>query len=474
MATPIPANMATFAWNDLAALTGAEVVRELDPSVPLGVPGTFRGVAIDSRAVVPGGVFVALRGDTHDGHSFVPTAIAGRAGVLVVEREVGAVNAAVVRVPDTREALRELAALHLKRWRSSDKPVFCVTGSSGKTTTKEMLAALIAQRAPVCKTHGNLNNLIGVPMMVLTLQDQLAAVFEAGMSVPAEMDLLGALLTPDVSTIVNVGLAHAEGVGGPEGIAQEKGAVYQHLVRGGVAVANADDVRVMGQLARARMAKIVTFGSVGDYRLISRVLVDGGVRCEINARERTLTLQLPVLSPAQVTDLLCALACAESRYGNFAEAEINAAMQSLKLEGRASIETLKGGITLIDDAYNANPESMREAIRLLAELGQGRRKVAIVGDMRELGTYSVSAHQGLAEELGRADVALVIGCGVEIEETLVRLEQAGIAVFRAKDAEEAGKLALSRVLSMDVVLVKASRGIALDRACTVLRNALSA
>jgi UDP-N-acetylmuramoyl-tripeptide--D-alanyl-D-alanine ligase len=477
MATPIPTNTATFTWDELVRLSGAEVVRGPKNTVLLPISG----VAIDSRAVQTGGIFLALRGETHDGHSFVPTAMERNAAVLIVERDVDAIDAAILRVPDTKRALRELASLHLWRWRAKNRPVFCVTGSSGKTTTKEMLAALIAQRMPVCKTLGNLNNLFGVPMMVLTLGDEhKAAVFEAGMSIPGEMELLSALLTPDVSTIVNVGLAHAEGVGGPEGIAKEKGAVYQHLVPGGVAVANADDARVMGQLGRARAANVVTFGKQADYQLISRSLSDTGVQCVLKARTHTLNLRLPMLSPAQVTDLLCALACAESRYDAFSESEINAAMRSLKLEGRAAIETLKDGITLIDDAYNANPESMREALRLLAELGQGRRRVAIVGDMRELGTYSVGAHQALAAELRAAGVALVIGCGTEIVETLAALRESPaersespIVAMLAESPEHAAKLALSHLLSMDVVLVKASRGIALDRACNLLRKSLA-
>jgi UDP-N-acetylmuramoyl-tripeptide--D-alanyl-D-alanine ligase len=470
VATPIPINGAAFSLDELTELPGAALVVAAETERATSLGEAFAGVAIDSRIVVPGGIFVAIRGDTHDGHDHCAPAVQRGAGVLLVDRNIPTMDAATIKVPDTRKALRDLASLHLRRWRTKDKPVFCVTGSSGKTTTKEMLAALVSARVPVCKTHGNLNNLIGVPMMALTLGEHRAAVFEAGMSIPGEMDLLAALLTPDVSTIVNVGLAHAEGVGGPDGIAHEKGAVYQHLAPGGVVVANADDPRA--KVARAGTATLATFGDAGEYRLASRTLVHGGVRCVIKARARTLTLSLPVFSPAQITDLLCALACAESRYGEFGEEEITAAMHSLKLEGRATIESLKDGITLIDDAYNANPESMREAIRLLVELGQGRRRVAIVGDMRELGTYSVGAHQALADQLHAADVSLVIGCGTEVEETLSRLAHAGTEVLRANDAEEAGKLALSRVLSMDVVLVKASRGIALDRACAVLRKGL--
>lgn len=468
MATPIPVNQAVFHAKALAALSGA--------SIQGTAPKALSGVAIDSRAVTPGSIFVALRGDTHDGHAFIQTALERGASALVVEQDVQcAPEVCVVRVPDTRKALRELAAQHLTQWRRSARPVFCVTGSSGKTTTKEMLAALLSLRVDVCKTHGNLNNLVGVPMMVFTLKEEAAAVFEAGMSLPGEMDLLAALLQPDVSTIVNVGLAHAEGVGGPEGIAREKGAVYAHLSNEGIAVVNADDARAQGQASRAPHAKRVTFGNAGAYRLISRELDRDAARvvCRLDAAGRELSVHLPVLSPAQITDLLCALACAEARFAPFSATEITTAMASLRLEGRATIESL-GDVTLIDDSYNANPESMFEAIRLLAELGQGKRTAAVVGDMRELGTYSVGAHEALADQLRDAHVPLVIGCGTEIVTTLRRLQGFGVETLHARDAEDAGNLALSRLASMDMVLVKASRGVALDRACQVLRRSVKA
>jgi UDP-N-acetylmuramyl pentapeptide synthase len=317
--------------------------------------------------------------------------------------------------------------------------------------------------------------LIGLPLMALTLEASHGAmVFEAGMSVPGELALLASLVKPDVAAILNVGLAHAEGVGGPDGIAREKGAVYEHLQPHGFAIVNQGDLRARGQAARARTPKIVSFGTAqdgADYSFTSRsVLPSGELRCVLQRRGESTSISLPFLSPAQTTDLLCALACAETQCDPFLPTEIEQAMRALVLEGRATIKELKGGITLIDDTYNANPESMREAIRLLSELGENRRRVAIVGDMRELGTYSVGAHEALGESLVNAGVSLVIGCGTEITRALAVTRAAGIETHHAPTAENAGNLANARLLGTDIVLVKASRGIALEAAVSVIEQ----
>jgi UDP-N-acetylmuramoyl-tripeptide--D-alanyl-D-alanine ligase len=250
--------------------------------------------------------------------------------------------------------------------------------------------------------------------------------------------------------------------------------VYEYLVRGGVAVVNADDARAMSQLSRAKDATVRTFGAAGEYSVRERVLTDaGGIRCTLALPNRTLDVALPFLGPAQLTDLTCALACFEAHFGEITTNELETAMAGLTLEGRATTHTLGSGLLLIDDTYNANPESMRAALGLLVELAATRRKIAVVGDMRELGTYSVRAHTELGHELVTAGVGLVIGCGTEIAHTLEITRAAGIETLLAQDAEHAGNLALGRSSGTDVVLLKASRGIGLDRAVKVLVQASS-
>jgi UDP-N-acetylmuramoyl-tripeptide--D-alanyl-D-alanine ligase len=472
MATPIPVNHAEFSASDLRSLNGA--LSDSARAVP-----NVTGVTANSREVRAGNLFIALKGEVHDAHRFAGDAV--RRGAVVVLAESGThlegvSSASVIYVPSTHAALRELAALHLERWRHGQhrKSVFCITGSSGKTT-KEMLAGLLALRMPVQKTLGNLNNLIGLPFMALTLDaSHESMVFEAGMSVPGELALLASLVKPDVAAILNVGLAHAEGVGGPDGIAHEKGSVYEHLRSGGFAIVNQDDPRARAQVSRAQTPKIVSFGTAkdgADYSFTSRsVLPSGELHCVLRRLGESASISLPFLSPAQTTDLLCALACAETHCDSFSPSEIEQAMRALVLEGRATIKELPGGITLIDDTYNANPESMGEAIRLLSELGEKRRRVAIVGDMRELGTYSVSAHLALGESLVNARVSLVIGCGTEIMRTLDVTRTAGIETHHAETPQSAGKLANARLLGTDIVLVKASRGIALEAAVSVIEQ----
>ena len=258
MATPIPNNAAQFSLEDVAHATSGVIVQR-----GAHANESSRGAYTDSRAVSEKSLFVALRGQAHDGHAFVGTAVERGARLVVVERgRAGGVSreASVVEVEDTLVAWGALAGAWLTRWKtlSPRHRVVAITGSSGKTTTKELTAALLRALAPTHATAGNLNNRIGVPAVIFGLEDtHRFCVLEVGMSVPGELDAIGTFAKPDVSVIVNVGLAHAEGVGGREGVMHEKGAMYRALGPSGVAIVNADDAYVRRAAELAQVACVV-------------------------------------------------------------------------------------------------------------------------------------------------------------------------------------------------------------------------
>jgi UDP-N-acetylmuramoyl-tripeptide--D-alanyl-D-alanine ligase len=464
VATPIGANRAAVDARAVAEATGGRVVRATAGRVA-------RGVTTDSRAVVPGGAFVALRGETHDGHAFVGGAIDAGAALVVVERGRAPEDARAdaVEVDDTLVAWGAIARGHLRAWRSANAAarVVAITGSAGKTTTKELCAALLRTAGECHATAGNLNNRVGVPAVVLELEARHRfAVVEVGMSLPGEIAALAGILEPDVAVITNVGLAHAGGVGGSMAdVAREKGALFEGLRQGGVCVANVDDVAVVEQLARApSMARITSFGRglAAQYRLVHRdALGPDGSRLDLDRRRLGgLSVVLPIPGEAAAIDFTAALAAAEAAAGGTIDP--TRAMRMLApIPGRMRVRRARG-LTVLDDAYNANPGSMRAALSTLAECGDGRR-VAVLGEMKELGPTAEREHAALADAVVAAGVARLVSCG-GLADVLARAVQSrGVEVVLAGSAEEASRATMERVRPGDVVLVKASRSVGAER-----------
>ena len=294
MSTPIGTDHAALDARTVAAATGGTVVRAAQQ--------VARGITTDSRAVVRGGAFVALAGERYDGHDFVASAIEAGASLVVVQtgRAPADTRADVVEVPDTLTAWGDIARHHLQAWREAvpGRRVVGITGSAGKTTTKELCAALLGAVAPCHATAGNLNNRIGLPAVVLQLEPvHRYAVLEMGMSLPGEIAALASVATPDVGVIVNVGLAHAGGVGGTlEDVLREKGALFEGVRPGGHLVANGDDPSVVARAARRSDAIRVSFGraSTADVRLVSREAAGAaGIPRRGRARGACLALHRP-------------------------------------------------------------------------------------------------------------------------------------------------------------------------------------
>ena len=469
MATPIPKNAAETTPLSAARATGGTVIRGGDVRAC--------GIVSDTRAIRSGEAFVALRGEHHDGHAFVGDAVARGARLLIVEDEsVIPESVAAVRVDDTLRAWGALARAHLGRWRSQNPStrVVAITGSAGKTTTKQLCAALLAQVAPTLASAGNLNNLVGVPAVLFGLEStHRFAVVECGMSTRGEIAALGSLVQPDVGVITNVSVAHAEGVGGTlADVAREKAALFDAIREGGTCVFDADDELCTALAARCPARK-VGFGrsDKATYRLLDRTAhgLDGS-RVTIATASRHVTVDLPFAGPAAALDLCAALAAAEAVAEGLSDDVTSRAMKGVRnVGGRATVHHLPGGALVIDDSYNANPASMRAAFAMLADV-TGRRRVVVLGEMKELGAAAEPEHVALAQTVANARVDLLIGCGGLVHRTVAHARELGVEAIDCDDVAAAARAAAERLRDGDVVLVKGSRSVGTEHVVAVLRG----
>jgi UDP-N-acetylmuramoyl-tripeptide--D-alanyl-D-alanine ligase len=403
----------------------------------------------DSRAVEPGGCFFALRGASLDGHAFCAGAAARGAAVLVAEREVPARGAAVVRVPDTWRALYDLAAHVLGRVAPL---VVGVTGSNGKTSTKELTAAVLGVRHRVLKTEGNLNSETGLPLTLLRLEaTHTAAVLEMGMQGPGEIARLAALARPRVGIVTMVGTVHLEYFSDVEAIARAKAELVEALPAGGLAVLNAEDARF--ELLRGlSAAPVVGFGlEAGDLRGEGyRPLPGGGAAVTVEGTP----VRLRLAGRHQARNAVAALAA--GRFAGVPIAEGAGALAGVEVDQRLQELATPAGYTVVDDAYNASPESMLAAFESLAERPRSGRLLALLGEMRELGGVATAAHRDVGRRAREVfDRVAVMDAG----HGRLLAEAAGGELVADRDA--AVKWVRAVAGPGDVVLVKASHGIGL-------------
>jgi UDP-N-acetylmuramoyl-tripeptide--D-alanyl-D-alanine ligase len=479
MATPIPVNHARFDACAAAEATGGRIARRRSTCEQAC------GVTTDSRAVTPGSAFVALRGERYDGHSFVPAAVAAGAVLVVVEphRAPTTADVDVVEVRDTLSAWGSLARAHLRAWRRAREGacVVAITGSAGKTTTKEMCARLLDAVAGCHATSGNLNNRVGLPAMALGVEpEHRFLVLEMGMSETGEIAALGAIAEPDVGLVTNVGLAHAGRVGGTvDDVAREKGALFAAVRSGGWLVANADDAAVMATAGAIQGKNCVTFGRAecADLRLASREATGiAASRVAIDRRGGRSWFDVPIAGEAAAFDFAAALATAEAAAGPIDDAIVASALHSVApIAGRMNVFRA-GSVVILDDAYNANPASVRSALATLAETGRltehGRsdvlRLVAILGEMKELGSAAEREHAAIGEAVAAAGVSLLVSCGGLADAIALSAERRGVKVVFASDAAQAARAAMEHVRPGDAVLVKASRSVGAERVVDAL------
>jgi UDP-N-acetylmuramoyl-tripeptide--D-alanyl-D-alanine ligase len=363
-------------------------------------PREFEKVSIDSRNISPGDLFVAIVGEVHDGHRFANDVVEKGVGGLVVAKEkIGELpisewqprHIACVAVADTQQALGDLAAFHRSR---IDVAVVAITGSNGKTTTRQMTAEVVAKKFSTLSTIGNYNNQIGVPLTLLRLAPEHTwAVVELGTNSPGEIARLTQICAPDIGVITNIGPAHLEGLGSLDGVMHEKGQLIEHLKTGGRAILNADDRRV-SKIADRTEKEVLLFGLTKKAAIRATAVQAkvGGISFSLDLPRESLTVDLKV--PGQFMVINALAAAAVGHLLELSAAEIKSGLEKFKPAwGRMNIFQTANGIHIIDDTYNANPDSMQAAITTLNALRANNRSVFVAGDMLELGTRTESLHK---------------------------------------------------------------------------------
>jgi UDP-N-acetylmuramoyl-tripeptide--D-alanyl-D-alanine ligase len=459
-------------------LTAAQAALAMGGSLASGpAAAPFSACSIDTRTLRPGDVYIAIIGERLDGHRFVADAIRGGASGVVVS-DASSVPAGldpsvvVVRVSDTTRAL-QLLAKHVRR--ESGAQVVAITGSAGKTTTREMAAELLATQYRVFRAHGNLNNHIGLPLSLLELRHAPEiAVVELGMNHPGEIRVLVDLANPDVRVWTLVAEVHSAFFPSIDAIADAKAEILEGASAASLVVANAADPLVMARV-KPTPARVMTFGINVPADVSAADVVDrglAGTRATVTTPAGVVTLDVPLLGRGHLANALAAMAVA-THYGVPLDTMV-ARMGAMKpAPRRGEIFRLPTGITLVDDSYNSNPRALQRALEALAvETGCGRR-IAVLGEMLELGAASVAMHEACGRAAARAGLSRLVTVGgpaaLAMADAAVAAGMPADAVSHVGTSAEAAD-AVARVIEAgDVVLVKGSRGIRTDIVADRLR-----
>ena len=440
---------------------------------------TFCGISIDSRTIAAGELFVAIRGEVHDGHRFISEVIArGAAALLIEHRERSAMppdlsasgRAACVAVADTTRALGDLAAFHRKRMPAR---VVAITGSNGKTSTRRMTAAVVVRRFRTLEADKNLNNQIGLPLTLFRLAPEHEwAVVELGTNQPGEIARLAEIATPDIGLITNIGPAHLEGLGSIEGVFAEKSALLRGLSPGGRAVLNADDPRLRGLLA-AMGAAAIGFGLAPEAAVRAAGVrhTAAGIDFELILPAGATAVHLAAHGRFMVANALAAAAVGVLL--GLPAAEIAAGLACFTpVAGRLDVSAPGAGIGLIDDTYNANPASLEGALEVLANLREGRRAFLALADMRELGSGAAAMHREMGRLAAAARVDRLFVCGQFSAEVAAAAVAAGMpaAAVTAGTRAEIQTALLAELTPGDWVLVKGSRAMGMEHVVRGIRQ----
>ena len=463
-APPIPLTAAWVADRMAGAIAAGDARRE------------FGNVSIDTRTLQAGDLYVAIRGERFDGAEFAGAAIeAGAAGVVVPRgwsaNAIGsakalAERAVVIEVDDTTKALQDLA--HGIR-RESGTKVVAITGSAGKTTTKEVTSEFLEARYRVVRNRGNFNNHIGLPLSLIDLRQRPEmAVVELGMNHAGEISTLVRVAEPDVRVWTNVGEAHLGFFASLDAIADAKAEVLEGAAASTLLVANADDPRITARIG-AFGGRVVTFGIEGgaaDVRA-SAVVDQGieGISARVTTRHGAVEITTPLVGRANLANILAATAVAEEFGVPLASVAARAA-QLRPSSHRGEIVRLASGVTIVDDSYNANPTATKGALDVLAATPATRR-IAVIGEMLELGDRSAELHEGVGRAAAKAGVDLLLAVGggpaKALADAAIGSGMAAASVRYFVTSDEAAEAAVVLVNSGDLVLVKGSRGVRTDR-----------
>lgn len=419
-------------------------------------------VSTDTRNIVPGSIFFALKGGNFNGNAFAKEAFEKGAAYAVIDEAAFASGERTLLVPDVLEALQQLARYHRQYLGKSGLKVFGLTGSNGKTTTKELLARVLQQKFRTLFTKGNLNNHIGVPLTLLQLHtDHEMAVIEMGANHQGEIALLSSIALPDFGLITNAGLAHLEGFGGPEGVLKGKTELFRNLeAAGGTAFVLADDPRL---LERSSQLKRVTYGTSGNAEVNgSLVSADPLVVFEWETKATgKRRVQTQLAGAYNLPNLVAA--CAVGNYFGIAPEKIDEAIASYAPDNNRSQVEQRGTNTLILDCYNANPSSMAAAITNLADMA-AKEKVLVLGDMFELGDAAAEEHQKVVDLIGEK----LPGAKAVLVGKLFGATKDDFGGVRLNDAAAAAEWLREQQFENTLLLIKGSRGMKMEQCGAVV------
>lgn len=474
--------------DDILKSTGGALIKR-------GAAETFTGVGIDTRAIKDGEIFVAIKGAHFDGHDFVGEAVKKGAPVVVVARHQGVggparhqsvdgqaspaslpasipENIGVVQVNDTIEALGNIASW----WRSKfSVPCVAITGSNGKSTTKEMVAAIAAVRGPVLKTEGNFNNLIGLPLTVFRWENEhKTAVLEMGMNAKGEIRRLAQVARPDIGLITNVTAAHLEKLENVQGVAEAKGELFEVMAGKGIAIVNDEDPWVK-KLGNKYGGRFITFGmqntSDVQFRHMESVdLTATDLTLSIIGREKMIRLPLP--GTHNVMNAMAAIAVGVALNTDL-DTILARIVEFRPMAMRFERVQLSNGVCMVNDSYNANPQSMKAAFRTVGGAKRAGRFIAVLGDMLELGEQSASLHRQVGQAAAEFGIEKLFLFGNFASEIAAGAEEGGLneSDVQEYDDIEAVQRAIEKEIKIgDVLLVKGSRGMRMERIVDYLKH----
>ena len=464
---------------DWGHITAQEILSPIGATWISGnLQAILTGISTDSRSIRPGECFWALEGDRYDGHDFAGQAIQQGASAVVIQPdrfgdEIEREAVVVIAVEDTRKALGDLAAW----WRREHRvQVVAVTGSAGKTTTKEMAAAILEQAHRTLRNPGNLNNLIGLPLTLLRLEGvHQRAVLEMGMNRPGEILRLTEIADPDVGVITNVGMAHLEGVGDVEGVAKAKVELLEKVSPRAKVVLNGDDERLMRAAAPFKREGL-TFGMGRRNDVRAKKIQDlggEGIAFELVCPAGSVDVRL---QPAGLQNVLNALAAASA--GFCLDEPLERVAEGLGrfsgMRGRFDIIALKGGATLVDDTYNSNPLSLRAALNSIQSLVEKEGRIIVaLGEMMELGAATVSAHREAGRWVGELRPHHFLAIGEHAQDMLEGAAESGMPPYRIEAVETQSEMQekiKEKMRQGDLIFLKGSRKMGLDKVVQALKG----
>jgi UDP-N-acetylmuramoyl-tripeptide--D-alanyl-D-alanine ligase len=432
----------------------------------------FQGVSINSRAVSKGELFVCVKGERFDGHDFLNDVIVREAAGIILSDPKKLPGGSertgrapfVIQVPDTLKALQDLASFQRKRFPFK---VVAITGTNGKSTTKEMIASILETKFKTLKTQGNLNNHIGLPLTLLEREpSHEVGVLEMGMSAAGEIKRLAEIAQPDIGVITNISEGHLVQLKSLKNIQSAKGELFDSLTEEGTAIVNADDPMVL-ELAQTLRARMVTFGidQPADVRASEIKSKDNlGFQFKVKIFDKTLSVRLPYLGYSNIYNTLAALATGYSL--GIQEDAMTRGLENYQRMSQRNELIQHKGIDLINDSYNANPRSMTEALKTLDNFETQGRRIFVIGDMLELGDRSIPAHNNLGEEIARSRASILITVG-KLASLSAKSAQAlaggKIQILEFADHQEAADFLVHEAKSGDCVMFKGSRGAAMEK-----------